>query len=432
MDPLLNTREWAIVTLFVLAALWVLVGSATRPALRTVLRAMATWKIVVPLLGVICWVAVLVIGAHRVGLWNASLAKDTVAWLLASAAATVFAALRAAESDDYFRRAAKQAVGAAAFFVYAMNLYTFNYFVELVLQVALIFLVGLQVVVQRRDTSRAMQRAVTVLGLIVVVPFVLFTLRGVIRIWSSLDPQQIWLGLGLSIWLPLAVLPYVWALALAMSYEQLMLRMRSPVFGNDAPARTRLLAAVALGLDLRAVHDLSASPKELREISAARGWREVSDAAHVYRRRRARRRAAPLLEAQRLARFAGALGTDADGRQLDQREMKETRAALEWMANCHMGHFRNLGFYREDLMEVLGDFRRQGLPEDHGVEVRVIASGGQWYAWRRTPSGLILGVGAGGPPPDQWFYAAREAPVGPPAASTGWEQWASTAPDWNG
>lgn len=396
------------------------------------LRQLVSRAIALPLLALACWVVLWVAGAYRLGLWNWGLLKDTVVWYLASALGTMFAALKAAKTDGYFRQAAKQAVAAAVFLQYAMNLYTFNYFVELLLQILLLLMSVMLAVAERDSKFQSAKHLIQGMYTLVVVLVLVFTVRGLVRTWRGLDAHQVTLGLALSVWLPLVVLPFVWAFGLVMSYEVVLKRMREPVFGLNAPTRTRIALIAALGADLRAVNDLPGSQADMRSISSAGTWREVREAVRVYGRRRERRRAEPALAAQRLARFAGVKGVDNEGRQRDQREIAETRAALEWLATCHMSHYRNRGAYRSDLMDVLGDFDRQGLPHDHGMEMVVARGGASWYAWRRTPSGLVLGIGAASEPPDQWFYAGMDPPAGPPTRDPRWEQWTSESPDWRG
>jgi len=79
----------------------------------------------------------------------------------------------------------------------------------------------------------------------------------------------------------------------------------------------------------------------------------------------------------------------------DQREIKETREALRWIKTCHLGHYNNRGKYRTDLMSgvLLDDFTCQGLPDEHGITMRVRKDEQAWYAWRRTLSGHVLGIG---------------------------------------
>jgi len=67
-----------------------------------------------------------------------------------------------------------------------------------------------------------------------------------------------------------------------------------------------------------------------------------------------------------------------------------------------MGWYNRGGRYRDDLAQVFSDtWSRRGLPEEHGIRVRVSHSGQPRFAWRRTPSGWCLAIGASVPPPDE-------------------------------
>jgi hypothetical protein len=121
----------------------------------------------------------------------------------------------------------------------------------------------------------------------------------------------------------------------------------------------------------------------------------------------------------------------ADGTMLDQREFEETKDALRWAHTCHLGHHNNLGRYRADMMKILGDFERQGLPQDHGITMRVSKKGKSWYAWRRTITGYVFGIGASEGTPDEWLYEGWEPPSGFPGQDPAWgDQPFNTPPNW--
>jgi hypothetical protein len=123
-----------------------------------------------------------------------------------------------------------------------------------------------------------------------------------------------------------------------------------------------------------------------------------------------------------LVRYAGAQGTDSEGRQLDRREFAETRAALEWLSTCQMGWYYRPpeGRYKDDLLKIFQPGHTHGLPDEHGIHLSVRRDGQAWYAWRRTISGWVFAVGSDGPPPDQRYYDGPEPPGGYPGSRAGW------------
>ena len=137
-------------------------------------------------------------------------------------------------------------------------------------------------------------------------------------------------------------------------------------------------------------------------------------------------------EAELLRRYTGAKGADENGRQLDQREFKETKAALSWLATCQMGWYRNRGgHYRVDLLEIIGNFSSEGLPTEHGVKMSVREDGQAWFGWRRTVTGWCFAIGETGHPPDQWEYDGPEPPTGFPGEDPCWgDSWGKLNRNW--
>ncbi len=147
------------------------------------------------------------------------------------------------------------------------------------------------------------------------------------------------------------------------------------------------------------------------DVVHASGFVSALRAIRAVRERRRDERDAERATARRLVDNVGLDGWHADGRRLDEREFDETRNALRWLSTCHMGHYRNGGRYRSDLMPIVESyFVRDGLPEDHGVVMVVARDGQAWYAYRRTVSGWCFAIGARGSPPDERCYDGSEPP----------------------
>jgi hypothetical protein len=100
-----------------------------------------------------------------------------------------------------------------------------------------------------------------------------------------------------------------------------------------------------------------------------------------------------------------------------------------------MGWYRKRGAFRDDLMGgVYGseDFKRRGLPSEHGVSQRRRDDGQEVAYWRQTISGWVLGLAlsAQGDHFGEYLYAGPHPPAGLP--SEGAEGWADLEmpPDW--
>lgn len=429
----MTTREWASATIVLAFAVGVVAYPGTRGSVGAVLRAVFSRTILITLATLAAWLAGVLYVAWKLDVWNTGLIVDTALWVAASAFATVFESLKVSKDPRYFRRAALAAIGFGAAAQFVLNLYTFNYFVELTAQIVLLVLVVSQAVAQRREEAAPARPVIGFLIALVIGPMVFFGIRGLVLTWGELDQRQTMLAFAFSIWLPIAVLPYTYGLSLFQLYEKLFKQMRAGLAGPRP--RWHSLVAIVLGLggDVWAVDDLFRFRPELREITSASGYREARQAVRVYLRRRERHLGGAHLKELRLQRFAGAVGVDSEGRTLDQREMAGTRQALRWLWVCHAGHYRNGGRYRPDMLDVIGDFERHGLPDPHEIEQRIRRDGQAWYAWRRTPSGQVLAIGSDGDAAPEWLYAGAEPPRGFPGSHPDWgSDPFALPPDWTG
>jgi len=415
----LTTREWA--TVFYVSVLMLLgfVLPSWRAVVAPVLDAFFHWKIQATVFALLAWMALVLYVGHLVGAWNTDLLKDTIAWLLVSGLSTLFSTIEAPKKDRFFRSTALSAISFGVVMQFLLNLHTFNILVELLLQPFVVFLILLSAVAHTKpDTvqvGKLVDWLIAAFGLLIVTA----TARGLLNSWRGVDPEETGLALAFSIWLPLAMLPFVYAVALGQTYGRIFTLSS---FRNDRkkpPLRVRAAMVYGLGGDLRGVNDLPQFGT-YSLICRSRGFRDALRHVRDYERERQKSIAGKDLEADRLEWYAGNKGRRADGTLLDQREFKETTDALRWLSTCHMGHYNNDGRYRKDLLEVLGDFERQGLLGDHGITMRVSENGQRWYAWRRTITGHAFAIGASEGTPSQWLYEGDEPPCDFPGQGPEW------------
>jgi hypothetical protein len=236
---------------------------------------------------------------------------------------------------------------------------------------------------------------------------------------------------ALPVWLTIGSLPLIFVLAVFSTYEVAFVHIG--LGPKDVHAQRRAKLALIMELRLR-----------VRDVARFRGyWAHQAVKAGSVRGARAvvrqflqdRAEAAQEEEekSRRLSENAGVEGTDATGQRLDQREFEETRRALQALATAQMGWYRNRGGrYREDLLEILAPrLQRDGLPDEHGINLTVAADGQSWWAWRRTVTGWCFAIGAADPPPDQWLYDGPDPPTGPPGEDSSWGgRWGTDAVHW--
>lgn len=415
-----NSREAATLIWLGLLLALCLRTPDVRSAVSNVARSFATAKIAVPLAAYVALLGGCVVAAARLGMWTSELATPTAFSFMLTGMVLFFNIAKAGQEDRYFRKIVVKTVSLAVFIEVFVGLETFNILFELVLQPVVALLVCLPIVAASEPRLQPVERAAEgLLGAIGVAMLVL-TAAALWRDRASLDSGELVQQFALPIWLTLVTIPFLYVLSLYAEYELAFIRMK---IGNDMRRpgwRARIAAILELRSDLRLLHRVTNywGGRTARAPSLAAARRELREfRADIEQKDEAEREAS-----DRLIRNEGLPGSDADGRRYDRREFKETVDALTWLATCHMGWYQRENRYRADLLTVLDDLERQGLPGDHGIRMHVRGDGQAWYAYRRTITGWVFGIGAAGPPPDQRFYEGADVPSGFPGEHALWGQ----------
>jgi hypothetical protein len=416
----LNNREWAILCWLSLGVAFALTRRDVRSGVRDLARTARQAQILLPVLIMLAYVSVLVRIGWRIGLWNVNLIKGTVVWFIVSGVVLLMNSAEAGRERRFFRRTALRTLEATVFVEFVTNLFVLSLPAELGLQPTVALLVAVSVVGGGEKRYHAAKRFVDALLAVVALGLAGFSMVQLVRQWDELNKSASLLEFVLPVWLTLGLLPFIYLIALYGGYRSSFKRIDSMVKNHATRRRAKLALIMIMHGRVR---NLSAFTGDCAEKIASTA--SLSEARDVIKKCRASRReqeAAIEEEQARLKRGAGLMGTDADGRQLDQREFKETTQALRWLATCQMGWYNNPGNkYRADLFEILTDsFSWQGLPSEYGITLYVAKDGQSWWAWRRTITGWCFAIGAAGPPPDQWEFDGPEPPGGFPGEDESW------------
>jgi hypothetical protein len=417
---MLSNRELASIV-------WLVVGlpallmwkPALRPTFRAVVSLFLSPNVLAPLLLFAAWVVGLVWVGAQAGLWDRTMVKDTLLWAVSGF--SLFVALdKAAEEPHFFRNRLAQAFGLTAGLEFYLNFSTLDLSWELALQPT-ILLLGLVPIVSARDPSlQTVGRFANGALALIVIVLLVNTTGYLTSNATTIDVPATVRDVVLPGWLTLFAFPAVYLLGLYSSYGRAFGYMRTGGQDNQVPWRIKLALVSEFHFRLRALHAfVKRWPPELAAATSFRGARLAISGQQAELRAE---EAAAKKAADDLIRYAGVKGTDDGGRQLDQREFAETAEALEWLHTLEFSWYRKHDArYSDDVLsQFTSAFDRHGLPENHGIMMRVSRSGQSWFAWRRTPSGWCFAIGAAGPPPTEWYFDGPEPPRGYPGSDQSW------------
>lgn len=414
---MLTSREIASIFWLGVLLLWALTRRDARNSIINLLCAFLNWKILALLAVYAAYIVACIWVAARIGLWERFLLKGTIVWFLLSGFPLLFSSDEAGSDERFFLRTLRSVFALSAVAGFFFNVVSFSLAVELTLQ-PIIATLGTLIVVARTDKKFASAKKVLeVLSTIIGISLIVLTARDIYSQRHVLEFSQLWRSLALTIWLPAVVLPFLYLFALVARYELVFSRLGHT---GSNPRIARLAVVVGLNGHIRDVHAFTGG--WLQDVAEAPDLRSALLRVRGFRDQQSMQRAAERESVDRLRRYAGVDGADADGKRLDQRDFIETRTALRWLATCQMGWYRNHGNrYRSELLDILtGD--SFGLPLNHGIVMRIRDDGQGWYAWRRTVGGWVFAIGAASEPPDQWLYDGPNPPTGYPGSNPNWDQ----------
>lgn len=414
----LSNRDMAFLLWFAVAAIMLLAWRPGREAVLGILRVLRGKLLVVALLYAAHF-ALVIAGAQVLGIWNATLLKETLAWFVLAGLPLLTKFPETYKGPGFYRRSARRLFGIAVAIEFLIGLTALSLGLELLLLPAAVILGVFTAVAATKPefatVKKVLDGALVILGLVVIV----LTVMKVVEMAPTLDPTQLGLLLFLPIWATFFTLVFVGAFGLYANYEPKMGEInRTRPESRRARWRAKLALITAFGA--RNLEIGRFAPFDARELAQTTTWAEARRYVTFKRAEIRHKVAIEELATRRLARYAGVDGEDWDGQPYDQREFVETREALDHLHAFHGTQFRD-GRYRDDLLRMVGGLLSRTFPEDE-ITMTVTHKGKSWFAWRRTVTGWVIGVGAAGPPPDRWSWEGREPPDGAPRRGTDWKK----------
>ena len=221
----LNSREWATVIWAVIALLWMLTRTEIRASLLDVVRVVLGRTIVVPASVMLAYIAAVVFVASRIGLWEVRLVGATLAWMVPSALLGFFKVLRISEDRHYFRASLRRSVEIAALVDAYVNLFVLPFWAELILIPFVTLLAALVAVAEvspelagkEYDATRSCLKLLT--GVLGVVLLFYATIHVAHDLSGSSGLSHLGKSLILPFWLNLALIPFMFLLAIRLVYE---------------------------------------------------------------------------------------------------------------------------------------------------------------------------------------------------------------------
>ena len=222
-----NNREIAVAFWLVVIFIWSLTKKDVRSSFSALLKTLFTWKIILPLTGMLAYIALCIALLARANFWHWSNLKDTLLWTIGSAFGLFLRSNEAGGDEKFFRSAVYENLKFVAMLEFVVNMYTFPLWVEIVF----VPLVALMVLIneyakwkEEEGFDKVRSFSAGLLG-IIGIGVLAFTIRQVVGDLREFATTQMLFDLVLPFVLTSFLLPFIYMMALLIQYETLFMRI---------------------------------------------------------------------------------------------------------------------------------------------------------------------------------------------------------------
>ena len=222
-----TTREWASITLFTLFLLYSARAKSVRKSMIRVLKAFLHWKILLPIICAQIYLSVFACVLYKNELWNTAILRETIFFLLYTSISLIFKYNSNSQRIASVKGIVEDTIKATLIVEFYLNIHTFSYWIELIIQflLAFLFLLG---AVNKRDTQELEKTygCTQTLFYCLSISLLVYSIYLSGEQWRENFSSQNIISLLFPIIATLAYWPFLYILSVIKVYEEWFVRLR--------------------------------------------------------------------------------------------------------------------------------------------------------------------------------------------------------------
>lgn len=222
-----TTREWASITLILL---FVLLSARTRSVRRSisgVVKAFFHWKILLPIICAQLYLSIFAYVLYENELWNMTILRETMFFLFYTSISLIFKYNSNSQRIASVKGIVEDTIKATLIVEFYLNIHTFSYWIELIIQflLALLFLLG---AVNKRETQELEKTygCTQTLFYCLSISLLIYSIYLSVEQWRENFSSQNIVSLLFPIIATLAYWPFLYILSVIKVYEEWFVRLR--------------------------------------------------------------------------------------------------------------------------------------------------------------------------------------------------------------
>lgn len=252
-----TTREWASITLIILFVLLSAKAKSVRESIIGVVKAFFHWKILLPIICAQIYLSIFAYALYKYGLWNTTILRETIFFLFYTSIALILKYNNNDERISSIKGIVEDTVKATLIIEFYLNIHTFSYSVELIIQflLTLLYLMGAY---NKRDTKDLAKTysCTQILFYGLSISLLVYSIYMSIDEWTENFTSQTVISLLFPIVAIIAYWPFLYIFSVIKAYEEWFVRMSFASNKEEYGFRKNQVLK-ACGINLSLIHFVS-------------------------------------------------------------------------------------------------------------------------------------------------------------------------------
>ncbi len=221
----LNGREKAVIAWLLIFLFWALSQKNIRNSMLGVLKAFFQKKIITVFLAMFVYVFFIILLFSKLQIWNVSLTKDIVFWILGSAFVLLMNVNNATQDDHHFKKILLDNLKLILVLEFVITLYSFNFWLEMIFVPVMFLIVAMGAVAEIKKEYLPVKKLIDYVLSFVGIFLIVFAVSKIIGDYQGFVSANNLRSFVLPPLMTLAYMPFLYIFALIMAYEMLFVRL---------------------------------------------------------------------------------------------------------------------------------------------------------------------------------------------------------------
>lgn len=222
----LNAREVALIVWLLIGLVWLIVYPTSRDSLYDLIKAIFPRNLSILYLCTITYLTVIIYLLYNLNLWNNSLLKDTIIWIIITSSVLLYNVGRTKRPINFLKKTVLSSIGAATIIGFISNLEPFPYWIEFISVPIIILFSGIYVVSETKDefaqVRSLLKKVFALLSYIILLYLIYFSVKNYNKYMNWQTAKQFMLPILLTI----LYIPYLAIVSIYVQYEDIATSLR--------------------------------------------------------------------------------------------------------------------------------------------------------------------------------------------------------------